>query len=92
MPRGGDAADPGPRGHSNKSTSMPAHTAPQPSLAYVVVGDFAWEGLSVEAVSLDRQVAERRRDELNIDRGDDPADPDDCRFKVYSYPLLENQP
>ena len=30
MPRGGDAADPGPRGHSNKSTSMPAHTAPQP--------------------------------------------------------------
>ncbi len=31
MPRGGDAADPGPRGHSNKSTSMPAHTAPQPS-------------------------------------------------------------
>ena len=29
-PRGGDAADPGPRGHSNEATSLPAQTAPQP--------------------------------------------------------------
>ena len=29
-PRGGDAADSGPRGHSNEATSLPAQTAPLP--------------------------------------------------------------
>ena len=29
-PRGGDAADHGPRGHSNEATSLSAQTAPQP--------------------------------------------------------------
>lgn len=59
------------------------------TIAYVVVGYFGYEGLTLEAVSLNRTVAEAKRDELNLAIGDDDEDPTLNRYRVYEQTLLE---
>lgn len=59
-------------------------------VAYVVVGDYGYEGLSIESVWLNEELAKAEAARLNgPDHDECGDDPDNClcRFKVRRYPV-----
>ncbi len=67
---------------------LTADAVGSPVIVYVIVGYYAYEGLSLEAVSLDRTVAETKRDALYRKIGDDDDDPTLNRYRIYELEAL----
>lgn len=59
-------------------------------IAYVVVGDYGYEGLSIESVWLNEEMANAEAARLKGSAHDECGDDPDnclCRFKVHRHPV-----